>query len=217
MVRLDFRLYLVTDRKAAEAAGRTLAAVLDAALARASRRGARVGVQLREKDMDGGPLLALAREARSATRAHGARLLVNDRLDVALAAEADGVHLPADGLPPSAARTLLAATGLIGLSTHSAAEVAAARERGADFAVLAPVWDPASKPAYRPPLGEAGLAEAARAADLPVLALGGVTPDRVARAIRAGAYGVACIGAVMGARDPGDAVDRLLDALEAAA
>ncbi|HWP35750.1 MAG TPA: thiamine phosphate synthase, partial [Thermodesulfobacteriota bacterium] len=115
MSRLDFRLYLVTDRRAAEAAGRPLPALLDAALAPASRRGVRVAVQLREKDLDGRPLFCLAKELRAVTRAHGARLLVNDRLDVALAAEADGVHLPADGLPPAAARRLLAAVGLIGV------------------------------------------------------------------------------------------------------
>lgn len=217
MARLDFRLYLVTDRKAADAAGRSLAAVLEAALAPAGRRAVRVAVQLREKDLDGGPLFALAREAREVTRAHGARLLVNDRLDVALAAEADGVHLPADGLPPDAARTLLASTGLIGLSTHATADVAAARARGADFVVLAPVWDPASKPAYRPPLGVSALADAARAANVPLFALGGVTPERVAEAVRAGAHGVACIGAVMAAKDPAAAVERFLDALEAAA
>ncbi len=215
MARLDFRLYLVTDRKAAEAAGRTLQAVLGAALARAAARGARVGVQLREKDLDGGPLFALAREVRALTREHGARLLVNDRLDVALAVEADGVHLPARGLPPGAARTLLAATGLIGVSTHSAAEAAAARGRGADFVVLGPVYDPASKPSAGPPLGVAALGGAAGEASLPVLALGGLTPARVPDVVRAGAHGVACIGAVMSARDPGAAVDRFLDALDA--
>lgn len=215
MARLDFRLYLVTDRKAAEAAGRTLPAVLGAALTRAAARGARVGVQLREKDLDGGPLFALAREVRALTREHGARLLVNDRLDVALAAEADGVHLPARGLPADAARKLLAATGLIGASTHSAAEAAAARVRGADFVVLGPVYAPASKRAAGRPIGVAALAGATGEAGLPVLALGGLTPERVAEVMRAGAHGVACIGAVMGARDPGAVVDRFLDALEA--
>ncbi|HEY8370937.1 MAG TPA: thiamine phosphate synthase [Thermodesulfobacteriota bacterium] len=215
MARLDFRLYLVTDRKAAEAAGRTLPAVLAAALARAAARGARVGVQLREKDLDGGPLFALAREVRAVTRDHGARLLVNDRLDVAIAAEADGVHLPARGLPPDAARKLLAATGLVGVSTHSAAEAAAARDRGADFVVLGPVYEPTSKRAAGPPLGVAALAGAVGEAGLPVLALGGLTPERVAEVVQAGAHGVACIGAVMAASDPAAAVDRFLDALEA--
>ncbi len=217
MVRVDFRLYLVTDRKAAEAAGRTLPAVLDAALARAAARGVKVGVQLREKDLDGGPLLALAREARAVTRAHGARLLVNDRLDVALAAEADGVHLPSDGLPPDAARTLLAAMGLIGVSTHSPTEVVAARARGADFVLLGPIYDTPSKRPYGPPLGIETLAEAAAGASVPVLAIGGITPERVAEVRRAGAHGVACIGAVMSAADPAAAMDRFLDTLEAAA
>lgn len=214
MARVDFRLYVVTDRRAA---GRPLAAVLGAALARAARRETRVAVQLREKDLEGRALLALAREVRDVTRAHGARLLVNDRLDVALAAEADGVHLPAGGLPPDAARRLLAAVGLVGVSAHSAAEVAAARVRGADFALLGPIYDTPSKRAYGPPLGLTPLASAAAAAGMPVLAVGGVTAERVGELIAAGAQGVAVIGAVMGAPDPAAAMDRLLDAIEAAA
>ncbi len=216
MSRIDFRLYLVTDRRAAEAAGRPLPALLAAALAAAARRRVRVAVQLREKDLDGGPLFALARELRDLTRAHGARLLVNDRLDVALAAEADGVHLPAAGLPAAAARRLLAAVGLIGVSTHSAAEVAAAKMGGADFAVLGPVYATGSKARYGPPLGLTPLASAAAAAGLPVFAIGGITPERVAEVRAAGAHGVACIAAVMSAADPAGAVDAFLDALDAA-
>ncbi len=214
MSRVDFGLYLVTDRRAAEAAGRSLPALLDAALSRAERRAARVAVQLREKDLQGGALFALARELRAVTRDHGARLLVSDRLDIALAAEADGVHLPANGLPPDAARRLLAAVGLIGVSTHSAAEVAAARVKGADFVLLGPIYDTPSKRRYGAPLGLTPLASAAAAAGLPVFAIGGITPERVAEVRAAGAHGVACIGAVMSAADPAAAVDTFLDALE---
>jgi thiamine-phosphate pyrophosphorylase len=212
--RVDFRLYVVTDRRAAEAAGRSLPALLDAALSRAERRAARVAVQLREKDLQGGALFALARELRAVTRDHGARLLVNDRLDVALAAEADGVHLPANGLPADAARRLLAAVGLIGVSTHSAAEVAAAKVKGADFVLLGPIYDTLSKRRYGAPLGLTPLASAAAAAGLPVFAIGGITPERVAEVRAAGAHGVACVGAVMSAADPAAAVDAILDALE---
>ncbi len=214
MSRVDFRLYVVTDRRAAEAAGRSLPALLDAALSRAERRAARVAVQLREKDLQGGALFALARELRAVTRDHGARLLVNDRLDVALAAEADGVHLPANGLPADAARRLLAAVGLIGVSTHSAAEVAAAKVKGADFVLLGPIYDTLSKRRYGAPLGLTPLASAAAAAGLPVFAIGGITPERVAEVRAAGAHGVACVGAVMSAADPAAAVDAILDALE---
>ncbi len=214
MSRVDFRLYVVTDRRAAEAAGRSLPALLDAALSRAEKRAARVAVQLREKDLQGGALFALARELRAVTRDHGARLLVNDRLDVALAAEADGVHLPANGLPADAARRLLAAVGLIGVSTHSAAEVAAAKVKGADFVLLGPIYDTLSKRRYGAPLGLTPLASAAAAAGLPVFAIGGITPERVAEVRAAGAHGVACVGAVMSAADPAAAVDAILDALE---
>jgi thiamine-phosphate pyrophosphorylase len=214
-MRIDFRLCVVTDRRAAETAGRPLTALLDTALARAAARGARVAVQLREKDLDGAALLALARELREVTRAHGARLLVNDRLDIALAAEADGVHLPADGIPPDAARRLLAVMGLIGVSTHAAHELPAARGQGADYAFLGPIYDTESKRAYGAPLGVGPLAHAAQTG-LPVLAVGGVTAERVAEVRRAGAYGVAVIGAVMRAPDPAAAMDAILEALAAA-
>lgn len=216
MPRVDFRLCVITDRRAAGAAGRPLPALLAAALAPAGRRGVRVAVQLREKDLDGGALLALAREVRAVTRDHGARLLVNDRLDVALAAEADGVHLPSDGIPPEAARRLLAVVGLVGLSTHSAAEVGTAHLRGADFALLGPIFDTPSKRRYGPPLGLEPLASAAASAGMPVLAVGGIDPGRVREVRAAGAHGVAAIGAFMGAKDPGAVMEAFLDALEAA-
>ncbi len=158
-----------------------------AALARAG-----VGaVQLREKELDDRVLLALARAARAALAGPSTRLLVNGRADVALAAGADGVHLPADGLPTAPLRALLGPGMLLGVSTHSLAEVEQARRDGADYVVFGPVWETPGKSAA-PPAGLAAL-EAAAAVGIPVYALGGVTLDRFAAVAAAGAAGAAAI------------------------
>jgi thiamine-phosphate pyrophosphorylase len=146
-----------------------------------------LAVQLREKDLDDRALYALARRARSLLPS-SVPLLVNGRLDIALAAGADGVHLPADGVPASALRARFK-TALIGRSTHTVAEVERARDEGADYAVFGPVY---ATPGKGEPVGVAALARAA-ATGLPVYALGGVTLDRFAELAAAGAAGVAAI------------------------
>jgi thiamine-phosphate pyrophosphorylase len=204
------RLYLVTDRRAT--AGRPLVEVVRAALGAvpAAARGA-IAVQLREKDLEGGALFALARELRDVTAAAGAALYVNDRVDVALAAGADGVHLGGRSLAPAEVARLAPRLG-IAVSTHARHELdAAARVGGVRFAVFGPVWDTPSKRPYGSPVGTSALADAARG-PLPVLALGGVTPERAADAVAAGAFGVACVRAVLAAPDPGVALFRLLSA-----
>jgi thiamine-phosphate pyrophosphorylase len=197
------RLYLVTDRHAT--AGRPLGAVVRAALAGApaAARG-QIAVQLREKDLEGGALIALARELREVTRDAGAALYINDRVDVALAVGADGVHLGGRSL--AAADVARVAPALaIAVSTHARRDIETALAAGVRFAVFGPVWDTPSKRAYGAPVGLAALRDAATAG-LPLLALGGVTPDRVPECLAAGASGVACIRAVLSARDPGDAL-----------
>jgi len=204
-----FRLYLVTDRRATR--GRPLAAVLDACL------GAGLpAVQLRERDLPAGELFRLATDLRALTARHGARLLINDRADVALAVGADGVHLPGAGLPPAVARRLLGPAGLLGVSTHSADEADAATAAGADFVVFGPVYETPSKRPYGPPKGLDGLAAACRRSRLPVLAIGGVTAPRVAEARASGAAGVAVIRALLEAEDPAAATKELLAATERA-
>ena len=171
-------------------------------------------VQIRERALEGRALLAqvdaLARAARRASPR--VRVIVNRRVDVALAAGADGVHLGLDALDPPEARRLLGAGALVGVSCHGPAEVARARERGADYAHLAPIFTPLSKPAGRPPLGLEALARAA-ALGLPVLAQGGIDPEGAARAVAAGAAGVAVTGAILAAPDPGAAAAALRAAL----
>jgi thiamine-phosphate pyrophosphorylase len=209
MPAAGFRLYLVTDRGAT--GGRPLARVLAACLDAGLR-----AVQLREKDLAAGDLLGLATGLRELTARHGARLLINDRADVALAAGADGVHLPAGGLPLRVARRLLGPDRLVGLSTHSALEVEAAGEGGADFVVFGPVYDTPAKRPFGPPRGVAALAAACRASRVPVLAIGGVTAARVAEVREAGAAGVAVIRALLAAADPAAATREMLAACEAA-
>jgi len=153
----------------------------------------------------------LARALRALTAAAGAALLINDRVDVALACDADGVHLPAHGLAVADARALLGRDRLIGVSTHAPDEVAAATAAGADFAVFGPLFDTPAKRPYGAPLGLDALAAARAAApSLPLLAIGGIDATRVAAVHQHGADGVAVIRAILAAPDPRAATRALL-------
>lgn len=151
-------------------------------------------VQLREKQMRPRVLYQLARRAADLTRGSETRLLVNDRVDIALAAGADGVHLTARSLDPLVVRNISPRGFLVGISTHSLEEARAASASDADFAVFGPVFDTPSKEAYGAPLGLAALHEATHAvAPFPLLAIGGITRERIPQIIEAGARGVAAI------------------------
>ena len=200
------RVYLVTEG----GPEMDLPAALRAALA-GLPPGA-VAVQLRARGVPGGSLLALARAVGEVCRAASMPMLVNDRLDVALAAGADGAHLPAAGVPPAEARRLLGPGAILGVSCHSAAEVIRARDGGADFATFGPVHDTPSKRGYGPPVGLARLREAA-GLGLPLLALGGVDAGNAREAVAAGAHGVAVIRAWLAAADRASAVRALLAAV----
>jgi len=171
-----------------------------------------VAVHLREKDLGGAALLALARPLVEVCHRAGQRCLVNERIDVALAAGADGAHLPSTGVSPEDARRLLGPAALIGVSCHSAASVRRALAGGASFATFGPVYDTPSKRAYGPPVGLAALEEAARLG-LPLVALGGIEPARVAEVRRAGAHGVGAIRAWLAGDDPAAVVRALLAGL----
>jgi thiamine-phosphate pyrophosphorylase len=203
--RAEFTLYLITDRAAA--GGRDLADVVDAALA-----GLPAGagaVQLRDKSATGAELHRAAVRLREVCARRGAALLVNDRADLALALDLDGVHLPQGGLTPADARRLLGAAKRIGVSCHSVAELRAAEAAGADFAVFGPVF---ATPGKGPPAGLDALTAACASVHIPVYALGGVEAGNAASCVRAGAAGVGAIRAVMAAADPGAAARALLDA-----
>jgi thiamine-phosphate pyrophosphorylase len=196
-------VYLITDR--AQTNGRPLLDVIDAALHAGIR-----AVQLRERDLTTRELLMLAERLRERTRNAGAALLINDRVDVALACDADGIHLPTHSFAVADARALLGPQRLIGVSTHTPAEVAAAARDGANFAVFGPIYDTPSKRPYGAPLGLDALREARAAAPLPLFAIGGVDLEHVAAVRHAGADGVAVIRAVLAAPDPGLAAAALL-------
>ena len=212
------RLYLITDRLAT--GGRALADVVGAALRGVADSGlppADVAVQLREKDLSGRALTELARALRAVTAAAGVGLYVNDRIDVALAIGADGVHLGGTSLDVATAARIAGGLALA-VSVHAPEEVAAARAVAGDrlaFALLGPIRDTPSKRAFGPPLGTAAVAEAARAG-VPVVAVGGLAPAHVRETLAAGAHGVACIRAVMAAPDPAVAVTAFCQELKSA-
>ncbi|WP_183100926.1 thiamine phosphate synthase [Nocardioides pelophilus] len=155
------------------------------------------GFQVRAKLLDGRALTALAERVVAAVRPSGATVLVNDRLDVALAAGADGVHLGRVDLPVAAARRI-APHLVIGATCRSRADVAAAAADGADYAGFGPVFATTSKDGLPDPLGPA--AGAAAAGVLPLVAIGGIDADRAGEVTASGAHGVAVIGAIW--RDP---------------
>jgi thiamine-phosphate pyrophosphorylase len=198
---IDFNLYLITDRHQLSS-GHTLLSAVEAAL-----QGGVKAVQLREKDLSAAELLPLARELRVLTRHHGARLLINDRIDIALAVQADGVHLGGHSLPTNIARQLVGPDLLIGISTHTHDEIRAAERQGADFITYGPVYATPSKAAFGLPQGLHALSEACRVSRLPVFALGGITSSRVPEVRRAGVSGVALISAILARSDPRTAAE----------
>lgn len=201
-----FSLYLVTDRT--RTAGRPLLDVVEAAL-----HGGVDAVQLREKDLAARELFELARALREVTRRHSAGLLINDRIDIALAVDADGVHLPVDSFAPADARRLFGQRALIGASTHSVEQARAAAASGADFIVFGPVFDTPSKRGFGTPVGLNALAQAVQAVTIPVLAIGGVTAERARSLRESGAHGIAVVAAILEADDPRAAAAALRAAL----
>jgi thiamine-phosphate pyrophosphorylase len=204
-LRLPARLLVITDRKGA---GRPLEQVVAAAL-----RGGCRWLSLREKDLAHDERVALLRRILALARPFGATISVHGDLAAAAAAGV-GVHLPAGGAPAQA-RARLGKGALIGLSVHSTQE-AATVDPAADYVTLSPVFASISKPGYGPALGVHDLADAAARARVPIVALGGITADNLSTCLAAGASGVAVMGAVMAAADPGAATAALVRALAAA-
>ena len=202
MNRVDFDLYLITDRR--QARGRPLKEVLSAALAGGLR-----AVQLREKDLPVRDLLSLAFEIREMT-SQKALLFINDRLDVCLSAGADGVHLRADSFSPSVARRILGPQKLIGVSCHSLEEALSAEKEGGDFITLGPLYFTPSKQAMGEPIGLPLFQSILEKVKIPVFALGGIQLARVEETLRAGASGVALISAVLNAPDVCEATRNFL-------
>jgi thiamine-phosphate pyrophosphorylase len=203
----DFTLYLITDRLQTE--GRPLIRVVREALIGGIR-----AVQLREKDLPARELLSLARQLRALTSKFDALLFINDRLDVAQAVGADGVHLGAASLPVTVVRHVAGPRLLIGYSAHSLAEASLAEADGADFITFGPVFHTPSKAPFGPPVGLEALETVCAHVNIPVFALGGVKITTVPRLLNAGVKGIALISAVMAASDPRHAAASLLGTIE---
>ena len=202
-------LTLVTDRT--QTRGRDLAAVVTECLAAGLP-----AVQAREKDLGAADLGALCHRLRELTRAHRARLVVNDRVDVALAVAADGVQRTHASLPVDEIRRIAGTRLSIGASVHSLEDAIDAEVRGADWVTFGPVYDTPSKRRWGAPQGLERLAKVAATLRIPVVAIGGITPERVTATRAAGAAGVAAIAAILDTDSPGDATKRFLEALAAA-
>jgi thiamine-phosphate pyrophosphorylase len=200
---IDFNLYLITDRR--QTRDRSLVEVIENAL-----RGGVRAVQLREKDMTGRACYELAYELRKLTARYNARLFINDRIDIALAVDADGVHLGGESLPIHRARKILGERKLIGVSCHNQVSAITAQEMGADFITFGPVYHTLSKAPYGQPLGVEKLEEVARILMIPVFALGGINRGNTPEVIAAGAFGVALISAIIAADNPREEAQKIL-------
>jgi len=205
----ELRLTLVTDRT--QTRGRELVTVVGECLAAGLP-----AVQVREKDLGAAELALLCRRLRGLTLDTRALLIVNDRVDVALAVGADAVQRTSASLPVKDIRALVEAARLrIGASVHSLPEALEAEINGADWLVFGPVYETPSKRAYGAPQGLQKLERVASAVRIPVIAIGGITAERVPEVKRAGAHGVAAVAAILAGDSPADATRRFLDALGA--
>lgn len=203
---IEFNLYLISSMQALPK-GRDLLQAVEQAL-----QGGVDAVQLRDKDLPYADRLTLARQLRILTRRYRARLLINGSVDIALAAEADGVHLGASSQPVAEARKLLGPSRLIGYSAHSLAELPRVAEQGADFATFSPVFFTPSKAAYGSPQGVQRLINACNASPIPIFALGGIDQCRILAVRQARPQGIAVISAILASSEPRLAAQALKDA-----
>lgn len=194
---VDFKLYLITDRKLVARCS-LLASAVEEAL-----KGGVKAIQLREKDLGIRELLEMAYKMREVTKKYKAKLFINDRVDVALAVKADGVHLGQNSIPLSAVRKIAKDKLMIGVSTHGIKEAMEAERDGADFITLGPVYRTPSKLKYGKPIGIDALKKVRAKISIPVFAIGGIKEDKVKDVISAGADGVALIRGILGAKNIG--------------
>ena len=206
MPGVDFRLLLVTDRR--QTKGRPLVPLLQRVLTAAAP-----AIQLRERDLSARELMTLAREVQALTASHRSQLLINDRIDIALALEGVGVHLRSNSLPVSVARQMLGAQRLLGISVHAVEEAVQAESQGVDYIVLGPIYETPSKQMFGPPLGIHTLEKACKLVRVPIIGIGGVTAARAREMRCVGAFGAAVITAILSATDVESAASKLLDAV----
>jgi thiamine-phosphate pyrophosphorylase len=203
---IDYSLYLVTDRGLSR--GRP---TLD--IVRAAVQGGVTCVQLREKTVSTREFIAAALQLKPFLKSCGVALIINDRVDVALAAGADGVHLGQSDMPLAAARSLTGPAMVIGISVESVADALAAQSGGADYLGVSPVFATPTKTDAAAPLGLAGLRAIRAAVRLPLVAIGGLNLANAADAVRSGADGIAVVSAIAAAEDPAQAARDLARAV----
>lgn len=198
-------LYLVTDRIIAQQAGHTVEFVVE----EACRAGVR-WVQLREKELSTRAFLEAARELKQITQAYGARLIINDRVDIALAVDADGVHVGQDDMPYEIVRSLVGPDKLIGLSVNNMIELRSALDDKPDYLGVAAVFATNTKLDTSNLLGLDGLREICTSTSLPTFAIGGINATNSKQIMQAGATGAAVVSAICGQPSPFEATRELL-------
>jgi len=202
-------LYLVTDGAISQRAGHTLAFVVE----EACRAGVR-WVQLREKHLSTRAFLDTGAELKAITQAYGARLIINDRVDLALALDADGVHIGQDDMPFPLVRALLGPNKIIGLSINNGAELAAAQEWDADYWGVATIFPTGTKLDTASLLGLEGLRIICGQTRLPTFAIGGINATNIASVMRTGVTGAAVVSAICGHPSPYDATVELIERMK---
>ncbi|MCL4506212.1 MAG: thiamine phosphate synthase [Chloroflexi bacterium] len=206
---INYSLYLILDSRFAR--GRALLDVAQAAV-----RGGVTVLQIREKHLTTRELVRAALELRAWAREAGVPFIINDRVDVALAVDADGVHLGPDDMALETARRILGHTRIIGVSAGTQDEAREAARGGADYIGVGAVYNTASKSDAGAPIGVDGFAAIARSVRIPAVAIGGLSVDNVAPVIMAGAAGVAVISAIVGAMDVERAANEMRSRIDAA-
>lgn len=207
MNKVDFRLYVITDRKKTK--GRPLEDVIKDAI-----EGGATAFQLREKDISSRELFRLSEKLRSLTEKNNCKLIINERGDIVHSVDADGLHLPQNGLPVGVARKIIGKERLLGVSTHSLKEAMHAEEEGADFLTFGPLFYTPSKARYGPPVGLKSLEEVSKKIKIPLFGLGGIKSEMIRDVLNAGAYGIALISAVISAEDVKAATRQLLQEIK---
>lgn len=207
---VDYSLYLVTDRLLSR--GRSTREIVEAAVA-----GGVTCVQLREKKCGTREFINEARTIRSLLKEKNIPLIINDRIDVALAIEADGVHLGQQDMPIDMARKISAGSLLIGISAESIDDAARAEQDGADYIGISPVFSTATKTDTGPPLGLAGVKAIRKLVDIPLVGIGGINNQNGSSVIAAGADGIAVVSAIVSASDPTAAAQQLRETVDQAA